>query len=71
MRNLNTHAGASLNQDFEPTKARRLLNKLEFVYSPKHARWLNMAEIEFSAIDQQCLSRRLTDTDAGCGDTTT
>ena len=64
MDNLNTHAGASLYKAFEPAKARRLLKRLEFVHTPKHGSWLNMAEIEFSAMGRQCLSRRLSDTDA-------
>ena len=63
MDNLNTHAGASLYKAFEPAKARRLLEKLRFVYTPKHGSWLNMAEIEFSAMARQCLNRRLPDTD--------
>ena len=63
MDNLNTHTGASLYKAFEPAKARRLLNKLEFVYTPKHGSWLNMAEIEFSAMGRQCLNRRLPDID--------
>ena len=45
----------------EPQVARRLLEKLEFVYTPKHGSWLNMAECEFSVLSRQCLSRRLPD----------
>jgi len=63
MDNLNTHTGASLYKAFEPAKARRLLKKLEFVNTLKHDSWLHMAEIEFSAMDRQCLDRRLPDTD--------
>ena len=63
MDNLNTHAGASLYKAFEPERARRLLEKLHFVYTPKHGSWLNMAEIEFSAMERQCLDRRLSDID--------
>ena len=63
MDNLNTHAGASLYKAFEPAKARRLLKKLEFVHTPRHGSWLNMAEIEFSAMGRQCLDRRLPDTE--------
>lgn len=70
MDNLNTHTGASLYKAFEPAKARRLLNKLQFVHTPKHGSWLNMAEIEFSAMNRQCLNRRLPDTDAVRGETT-
>ena len=46
MDNLSTHKGASLYDKFSPTEARRLLNRLEFHYTPKHASWLNIAEIE-------------------------
>ena len=63
MDNLNTHVGASLYKAFPASRARQLLNKLEFVYTPKHGSWLNMAEIEFSAMDRQCLNRRLPDID--------
>lgn len=50
MDNLNTHTGASLYKAFEPQIARALLAKLEFVYTPKHGSWLNMAECEFSVL---------------------
>ena len=59
MDNLNTHAGASLYKVFEPAEARRLLDKLEFHYTPKHGSWLNMAEIEFSLLSRQCMSDRM------------
>lgn len=59
--NLNTHKPASLYEVFEPAEARRLLRKLEFHYTPKHASWLNMAEIEISVFERQCLNRRLGD----------
>ena len=61
MDNLNTHVGASLYKTFEPSEARRLLDKLEFRYTPKHGSWLNMAEIEFSLLSRQCLSDRMVD----------
>jgi hypothetical protein len=61
--NLNTHTGASLYERFEPNHARRLLDRLEFHYTPKHASWLNMAEIEISALNRQCLHRRMADLD--------
>lgn len=61
MDNLNTHMGASLYKAFEPEIAHRLMEKLEFVYTPKHGSWLNMAECEFSALSRQCLNRRLAD----------
>lgn len=61
MDNLNTHTGASLYKAFEPEQAHRLLNKLEFVYTPKHGSWLNIAECEFSVLTRQCLQRRIAD----------
>ena len=57
--NLNTHTPAALYEVFEPAEARRIVRKLEFHYTPKHASWLNMAEIEISVLDRQCLDRRL------------
>jgi hypothetical protein len=56
---LNTHSKASLYETFEPEEARRIARKLEFHYTPKHGSWLNMAEIEFSVVDRQCLDRWL------------
>lgn len=61
MDNLNTHAPASLYKAFEPMEARRLLERLEIHYTPKHGSWLNMAEIEFSHLNRQCLDRRIPD----------
>ena len=61
MDNLNTHHPASLYEAFPPEEARRLLNRLEFHYTPKHGSWLNMAEIEFSVLQRQCLDRRIPD----------
>ncbi len=61
MDNLNTHRPSSLHQAFSPEEARRLLNKLEFHYTPKHGSWLNMAEIEFSVLKRQCLDCRIPD----------
>ena len=52
---------ASLYKAFPPEMARALLDKLEFVYTPKHGSWLNMAECEFSVLGRQCLARRLPD----------
>jgi hypothetical protein len=63
MGNLSTHTGASLYKSFEPQIARRLLEKLKFVDTPKHGSWLNMAECEFSVLSRQCLSCRLPDRD--------
>ena len=57
--NLNTHDGASLDEAFRPEEARRLLDKIEFQYRPKHGSWLNMAETEINIMDRQCLNRRL------------
>jgi hypothetical protein len=57
--NLNTHNPAFLYQVFEPAEAKRILDKLEFHYTPKHGSWLNMAEIEFSVLARQCLDRRI------------
>jgi hypothetical protein len=59
--NLSTHNPAFLYQVFEPTEAKRILDKLEFHYTPKHGSWLNMAEIEFSVLSRQCLDRRMGD----------
>jgi transposase len=59
--NLNTHVGASLYKAFEPQEARRLLDKLEIHYTPKHGSWLNMAELELSVLSRQCLDRRIPD----------
>lgn len=61
MDNLNTHRPASLYQAFAPEEARRLLERLEIHYTPKHGSWLNMAEIELSALATQCLDRRIPD----------
>jgi hypothetical protein len=57
--NLNTHTGASLYESFPPQEARRLLYRLEFHHTPKHASWLNMAEIEIGVMNRQCLDRRI------------
>ncbi len=61
MDNLNTHTGASLYEAFEPHEARRLLERLDIHYTPKHGSWLNMAEIELSVLSRQCLNRRIAD----------
>lgn len=57
--NLNPHTKASLYKAFSPSEARSISNKLEFYYTPKHGSWLNMAEIELSVINRQCLNRRI------------
>ena len=59
--NLNTHGITSLYQTFEPQEARRLAERLQIHYTPKHGSWLNMAEIELSALIGQCLDRRIPD----------
>jgi hypothetical protein len=64
MDNLNTHTGASLYETFPPEEARRLLNRLEFHYTPKHGSWLNIAEIELRVLSGQCLNRRIPDKQA-------
>lgn len=61
MDNLNTHTPASLYEAFEPKEAKRLADKLEIHYTPKHGSWLNMAEIELSVLSRQCLDRRVPD----------
>ncbi len=61
MDNLNTHSGASLYEAFAPNEARRLLNRLEIHYTPKHGSWLNIAEIELRVLTGQCLNRRIPD----------
>jgi hypothetical protein len=59
MDNLNTHNVASLYETFDPCEARRLAERLEIHYTPKHGSWLNMAEIELSVLKGQCLDRRI------------
>lgn len=59
--NLNTHVKASLYKAFPPHEARRILDRLDFHYTPKHGSWLNMAEIELSVLARQCLDRRIPD----------
>jgi hypothetical protein len=59
--NLNTHKLASLYEAFPPEEARRLIEKLEVHYTPKHGSWLNMAETELRILSRQCLDRRLPD----------
>ena len=59
--NLNTHCLTSLYETFEPREARRLAERLDIHHTPKHGSWLNMAEIELSALNGQCLDRRIPD----------
>ncbi len=59
MDNLNMHSPASLYEAFEPSEARRLAEKLEIHFTPKHGSWLDMAEIELGIMNRQCLNRRI------------
>ncbi len=59
MDNLNTHKPGSLYEVFTPEKAKALWDRFEFVYTPKHGSWLNMAEIELNVLTGQCLNRRI------------
>ena len=61
MDNLNTHKMGALYEAFEPAEARRIMDKLEIHYTPKHGSWLNMAEIELSVLHRQCLKARIPD----------
>jgi DDE superfamily endonuclease len=61
MDNLNTHVPGSLYETFAPDKAKALWDRFEFVYTPKHGSWLNMAEIELNVLGGQCLDRRIDD----------
>ena len=58
---LYTHSPSSLYEAFEPAEARRILNKLELHFTPKHSSWLNMVEIELSVLVNQCLKQRIPD----------
>ena len=59
--NLNTHVHAALYQAFQPAEARRLVERFEWHYTPKHGSWLNMAESELAVLSGQCLNRRIAD----------
>ena len=61
MDNLNTHGLSSLYEAFEPAEARRIAERLEIHYTPRHGSWLNMAEIEIGVLTRQCLNRRIPD----------
>jgi DDE superfamily endonuclease len=61
MDNLSTHSPAALYENLTPAEARRILRRLEFHYTPKHASWLNMVEIEIGVMVSQCLDRRIPD----------
>ena len=64
MDNLNTHTAGSLYETYPPEVAKTLWQRFEFVYTPKHGSWLNMAEIELSVLAGQCLNRRIEHIDA-------
>ena len=68
--NLNTHGIGSLYEAFPPEQARRLVSRLEIHHTPKHGSWLNIAEIELSALTMQCLARRLPDMETLTEETT-
>ena len=59
MDNLASHSAAALYETFAPAEAKRLWDRLEFVFTPKHGSWLNMAEIELNVLTKQCLNRRI------------
>lgn len=59
MDNLNTHGPGSVYETFPPQAAKSLLDRFEFVYTPRHGSWLNMAEIELNVLINQCLNRRI------------
>jgi hypothetical protein len=59
--NLSAHSAAALYQAFDPAEARRILSRLEFHFTPKHASWLNIVEIEIGVMVKQCLDRRIPD----------
>jgi DDE superfamily endonuclease len=61
MDNLNTHVPGSLYETFQPYKVKAILDRFEFVYTPKYGSWLNMAEIELNVLTGQCLKRRIDD----------
>jgi len=61
--NLNTHSPACLYERFEPSEAHRIAQRIEWHYTPEHGSWLNIAEIELSVLQRQCLSRRIADKD--------
>jgi len=63
MDNLNTHNKSSLYEAFEPMEAKRIADKLDIHYTPKHGSWLNMAEIELSHLSRQCLAQRIAEKD--------
>ena len=61
MDNLNTHTPASLYEAYDPAEAKRIADRLEIHYTPKHGSWLNLAESELGVLSSQCLDRRIPD----------
>ena len=59
MDNLNIHSAGSLYETFMPVEAKNLWDRFEFIFTPRHGSWLNMAEIELNILVRQCLSRRI------------
>lgn len=59
MDNFKTHAASSLYETFEPKEAKRIWDRFQFAYTPKHGSWLNMAEIELHLLNSQCLNRHI------------
>ena len=70
MDNLNTHTPGALYETFSPDKAKSLWDKFEFIYTPKHGSWLNMAEIELNVLIGQCLNRRIDNIEKVMSETT-
>ena len=68
--NLNTHTPAALYETFEPAEAKRIVDRLEFHYTPKHGSWLNMVEIEIGVLCEQCLADRIPDEETLCREIT-
>lgn len=63
MDNLGTHKPGALYEAYEPEKAKQIWDRFDFVYTPKHGSWLNMAEIEINVLMGQCLNRRINSID--------
>ena len=63
MDNYNTHKPSSFYKTFSPEESKKLWDRFEFIYTPKHGSWLNIAEIELSVIQTQCLNRRIDNID--------
>jgi len=59
MDNLKTHVASAFYETFEPEEAKRIWDRFEFIYTPKHGSWLNMAEIELHVLNGQCLNRHI------------